>query len=523
ISYLTTTRLNNRTKNYIILPLMNATIIPTIIAVELFIIFLADNILYLNLNKTFIFILAILLANSANEIIISPYLAEAFNQNEKVDFIKLGIIGSAIIGIEIFSLLMLAIIYNHNFSKAFSFLDLSIISIFGVTLSFIILRKSFSVLDYDLRNIKKFLLKGEEVKGKIISKNFEIIFKKVEELISLHYKSGTNLLNQIKLVKDLFEKMLNNTLEIESNYGLLEKSTKELKDVSYRDLETLKELNDSYQIIENKLENMLKEIESRSTIYDNLSKLIFEILPLINYLKNEIDPIEDLLSSFLSNLKKAEEIIIKLNKKVPRIIQEYQSLNRFIKNLSKLATKINFIRVSFDIELSKTSINETNKERLSIISQKLDSIFKNINSIIEKIKIEEDKNLLEQSIEEIFQTIDQIIIEVEIMNKHILEIRESTKIIISIISDLQRENEKLGENIKYSYDILKLFLGNLKSNLISLTNKRIKEINNFITNLEEIEKEIKDIKNYIDNYVKTLKENQISIPTTLEYFRKGNE
>ncbi|MGC8870339.1 MAG: hypothetical protein ACP5PT_04530, partial [Brevinematia bacterium] len=130
---------------------------------------------------------------------------------------------------------------------------------------------------------------------------------------------------------------------------------------------------------------------------------------------------------------------------------------------------------------------------------------------------------LEQSIEEIFQTIDQIIIEVEIMNKHILEIRESTKIIISIISDLQRENEKLGENIKYSYDILKLFLGNLKSNLISLTNKRIKEINNFITNLEEIEKEIKDIKNYIDNYVKTLKENQISIPTTLEYFRKGNE
>lgn len=516
INYLFVNKLKYKTKNYIIIPLTNTVVLPITLAIELLAVLFIDGLLKENIIKLSFILIAFLLANGSTEIIFSPYLVEVFNKHKKVDLVKLSIISTGMVALEIYLLLLVLITYNHTVLSTFTFWELAVISILGGIIAFIILKKSFSLLYNDLKYIRKFISEGTDVKNTIISKNFKMIFDKVENIISLKQSSELHIVKSIESIQSNLNKIIENLTEMENDFINLKKFIKDLKTNSNKDSLTLKELYNNLKILTDKTENLIKQIKLTMETSEEATKLILEISPVLVYLKNELDSNENFLSSLFSNLKKAQEITVKLQSSLPEITNRYKSIITSVKNLSNLATKINFIRVSFDIELSKTEISKTSKERLSIISQKLDLLFKNISSITEKINIAEEKESLEESIKKLFYNINSMIDEVKALSQDIKTIKESLSKTFTTTSDLKTQINKIEENLRICLQTLKNSITNLKSNLYTSVYSNITSLSRIVKTISEIEEEVENFSYLLRDYIRKLKSSEILVQINIE-------
>ena len=307
-----------------------------------------------------------------------------------------------------------------------------------------VLKTNQEKIENDLKTINVYLIKN---------KNDESL----KEEISLISKNVNDYKDVIKLLKQIEEKLQNNSLNEKTLQDSFTKAKKEFdeikvlfdsKDKEYKDLEiqassfNQKELNNrdrlksieklitSIDVYKRLLENISKEENIISSSKDELKTIktnIEEKTKLINEIQTHIQTLNDkreaelLIAKYESdrvNLKEGEECFLCGSKEHPFVNhkksvsadettsiiakkkqifdEENKALRTIELNLSKLETKIE----SSILELKKLSKNK----------EEIEQVFSSLNFILtddSKTNLEEEKHLLEEELKNIIKTRDE--------------------------------------------------------------------------------------------------------------------
>ncbi|MFA7086885.1 MAG: AAA family ATPase [Aliarcobacter sp.] len=346
-----------------------------------------------------------------------------------------------------------------------------------------VLKTNQEKIENDLKTINDYLIKN---------KNDESL----KEEISLISKNVNDYKDVIKLLKQIEEKIQNNSLDEKTLQDSFTKAKKEFdeikvlfdsKDKEYKDLEiqassfNQKELNNrdrltsieklitSIDVYKRLLENISKEENIISSSKDESKTIktnIEEKTKLINEIKTHIQTLNDkreaelLIAKYESdrvNLKEGEECFLCGSKEHPFVNhkksvsadettsiiaqkkqifdEENKALRTIELNLSKLETKV------------ESSILELNK--LSKNKEDIEQVFSSFNFILtddSKINLEEEKQLLEEELKNIVKTRDEK--EKVLIQRDNLQKELNTK--QTLVSQNEQELYKLKSSIEQS-------------------------------------------------------------------------
>ncbi|MGJ0331969.1 hypothetical protein NG751_08790 [Aliarcobacter cryaerophilus] len=307
-----------------------------------------------------------------------------------------------------------------------------------------VLKTNQEKIDNDLKTINDYLIKNkndESLKEEIslISKNVDDYKDVVKLLKQIEEKLQNNSLNE-KILQDSFTKAKKEFDEIKVLFDSKDKEYKELelqtlsfnqKESNNRDrLKSIDKLTTSIDEYKGLLENILKEENIISFSKDESKTIktnIEEKTKLINEIQTHIQTLNDkreaelLIAKYESdrvNLKEGEECFLCGSKEHPFVNhkksvsadettsiiaqkkqifdEENKALRTIELNLSKLETKIE----SSTLELNKLSKNK----------EEIEQVFSSLNFVLtddSKINLEEEKQLLEEELKNIIKTRDE--------------------------------------------------------------------------------------------------------------------
>ena len=319
--------------------------------------------------------------------------------------------------------------------------------------------------------------------------------KKLKEELALKENMINNIKNELNTKKEIFGEINKMKSEMENYLQTMDKLYGEIES---RD-ETIKQLKNDIQVIQNKYQNEIKELKNKKDIND------------INSLKGD--------EKLLSELKSSKENELKLNKELSEIQKNYNELKQDNEKMKELAKETNgMIKSAID---SRDSLKKEYENSIKDLIDKYEKQIKFMKTVLakqaeefeEKLKNKgenkETKEKKEENPEDKMEEMMKIIKD----NKELLKQNEELKNINEVILSKMKELPNLEQKYTDLFDTVKLLQeeNNLLkeaskySSMIELSQSKIKEIpsdtnnNNTNTNIFEETPKVKSPKNKNDD------------------------
>ena len=325
--------------------------------------------------------------------------------------------------------------------------------------------------------------------------------KKLKEELALKENMINNIKNELNTKKEIYGEITKMKSEMENYLQTMDKLYGEIES---RD-ETIKQLKNDIQVIQNKYQNEIKELKNKNDLND------------INNLKGD--------EKLLSELKSSKETELKLNKELSEIQKNYNELKLDNEKMKSLAKETNgMIKSAIDSRdnLKKEYENSIKdlidkyekqikfmKTVLAKQAEEFEEKLKNNNNKNENNNKENNKEINKENNDDKMEEMMKIIKD----NKELLKQNEELKNINEVILTKMKELPNLEQKYTDLFDTVKLLQeeNNLLkeaskySSMIELSQSKIKEIpsdtnnNNTNTNIFEDTPKVKSQTNNIDN------------------------
>ncbi|MCX8029841.1 MAG: hypothetical protein N2712_07610 [Brevinematales bacterium] len=419
-------------------------------------------------------------------------------------------------------------------SVAFTASSLSIIIIMGVLpyfssiekigfsivsgiIIFISLNKFYNIIyhDFDIISdtIKLNINKGQ--KENIISEEFYSIHINLEKVIANQYSSSTSLIKIIRQFQKNIENMQKNLSELVPILDEIPKKANKLLTILENDINTIKSTLSSKKLIENSIEKISSDLKLLISNLSNLKESTTSTIPSVNVISLEISENLKNIDSLSKNINKTIEMLKSSSKNVPEILERYLSFNSIVSEIMKTTTKINSLRISFDVELKKVEFDKQNKDKFIVISQKIDKLFLELHSTVTSMYIDEEKILIDKDIKTMISEMNEISKSVKKLYSIVQKLNEDININLRILEETKSYPSSI---IEQSETILNS-LNEIQNGIY----KEEKELKDSIKSMEYLKQylvniieDYNDLKNELKKHIKYLESIDIILPKFIE-------
>lgn len=416
-----------------------------------------------------------------------------------------------LISSTIFTSSILTIIVAMIFIPYFSLVDRILFSTFSSLIVFISLLKFYGNLYRDFGVVNDLLNLSQNRKYEIISEEFYNIQSNLERIIFDQYSSSISLIKIVDQIKNKIDELSEDAEKVVSH---IDKNIAELNKLLMsieNDIDSIKTIQDIIKSLDSVINTSVSILESVITSMVKINNDSSSNLPQINLIVREIDEIVKAISDASKNMSKANDILKSISNELPEILDYFFSFNNTIRDIRKISTKINSVRVSFDVELRKIASEKQSKEKLSVISQKIDRLFLDLQSTVNNIFIDEDKVSIDRDIKIITVKTEGMVNEVKRFYEEIRKLSYNVKTVQKIIEDYQTHPSRIKSQTEYIISILnniKSILGSSVRNFDEML-KSLEEIRNVISKIAE---DYQDLRNAVEKHYNQIISVDINVP-----------
>lgn len=420
-----------------------------------------------------------------------------------------------LISSTIFTSSILIIIVAMTFMPHFSLVDRILFSIFSSLIFFISLLKFYGNFYQDFGIVNDLLNLSQNRRDEIISEEFYRIQSNLERIISDQYSSSISLIKIIDQIKNKINELSKDAEKVVSHVNKNISELNKLLMYIENDIDSIKTIQNIINSVDNAISTSVGILES---VIASLAKINNDSnlnLPQINIIVREIDEIVKAIFDSAKNISKANDALKSISNDLPEILDYFFSFNNIVRDIRRISTRINSVRVSFDVELRKIASEKQNKEKLSVISQKIDKLFLDLQSTVSSIFVDEDKVSIDRDIKIITVKTEGIVNELKRFYEVIRKFSHNARIVQKAIEEYQTTPSKIKSQIEYLISIL--------NNIKSISSRSVRDLDEMILSLKEVQNNILKITKYyqdMKNAVEKHYNQVVSIDTNVPQFIK---
>lgn len=439
---------------------------------------------------------------------IVPFLLELTKKRESIS--KQVLISSAIT-----SGALLGIVVIMGFVPSLSWVDQTIVAAVIISMLVISLKKSYGSLYKDLEVVNELLSLRKNEKENVITEEFHEIMAKLERIIFDQYSSSVSLIRSIKEIKNGLETIES---EFRNTIPWFDEIRKELANTNVSiagDIKTLDSIKTQTAEISSILLNIKKNLDNDHEVARNLEKIATEQLPKLNMVNSVALEVVEAISASIKSMKKSSEVLTSLSRLLPDIMEDFRFFNKTINTLRKITTRINAIRVSFDVELRKSEFDKQNKEKLGVISKKIDNLFLELQNSANSVFIDDEKFSIEAEFKRIMAKVSDVRSKVEEHLQHLQKFSFTTNDILNYLEKIRKFSGNVTEQYK---KILEFY-----SSFSLLLQEATRVIESTITKLEEVTETVdglisdcQEVENLVNKHVELVSKVDVKIPRFIE-------
>lgn len=420
-----------------------------------------------------------------------------------------------LISSTIFTSSILIIIVAMTFMPHFSLVDRILFSIFSSLIFFISLLKFYGNFYQDFGIVNDLLNLSQNRRDEIISEEFYRIQSNLERILSDQYSSSISLIKIIDQIKNKINELSKDAEKVVSHVNKNISELNKLLMYIENDIDSIKTIQNIINSVDNAISTSVSILESVIASLVKINNDSNLNLPQINIIVREIDEIVKAIFDSAKNISKANDALKSISNDLPEILDYFFSFNNIVRDIRRISTRINSVRVSFDVELRKIASEKQNKEKLSVISQKIDKLFLDLQSTVSSIFVDEDKVSIDRDIKIITVKTEGIVNELKRFYEVIRKFSHNARIVQKAIEEYQTTPSKIKSQIEYLISIL--------NNIKSISSRSVRDLDEMILSLKEVRNNILKITKYyqdMKNAVEKHYNQVVSIDTNVPQFIK---
>lgn len=492
----------------VLLPLFSLVLSFIFLSVFLVFVVIVEGSIISSLDHLIFFIVV----SSMFEMIVSasmvPFLLERMKKRENV-------LNQILVSSIIVSVGFLTIIVIMMYSGLFLWFD-QLVAIIVISSIFVIsLIKSYSNIYTDLHIVNNLVLLEKSDEENISTEEFYKIFKNLEKIIANQYFSSVSLIKSIKEVNKGIESIKK---ELKDIYVIFEESRKvnlSLEENIRNDLTVLENIIDQINKISNDVVKYSEYLVDFPQVVRNIENTISESLPKVNTILSIITDLSSTLSLSIKNIKKSNDMLLSVYRSVPDITESLTYFNNTIKELRKTATRINAIRISFDVELRRINLDKQYKQKLEVISKKIDELFLRLQSTVNSVFIDEEKISIDNQIKTIIEKVNIIQSDIVNYNSKVNKLSTSLSTTLKVLEKGRNNIDKLLSSHQEITMLIKNILS-LLEDIRRFFEDSVKKLNKMEETISKLATEYQDMENAVSEYRKSLLSFGIRVPKFIE-------
>lgn len=397
----------------------------------------------------------------------------------------------------------------------FSILDEIILIIVVSSLLLISLTKLYRNLYNDIEILKELISLQNNRKEEIITKELYYSMNSLENIITNQYSSTISIIKSINEIKKNISQIDEDILQIVSK---IKKSKQKINSTKTSIEENIKNIDNTEKIMKTLRENLINYLKESKIVIETIKTFESPTTQSIDTIKFQLSKIQETkqpLENSIKNLRKSNEMLLSTTKLVPEVIENIYMFNNTIKELRKISVKINSTRVSFDVELRKSKLDKQNKDKLGVISKKIDELFLNLQESINSISFDEENFSIEENLKAMSIKTKQIQHNIEKFHIELQKLENMLNTIKFSLENSQINSVEIVEKFKEIEHKVNNIIEILKKHETSLEEVK-KKIEETKIRIDTIFLEYEDMENLLYGYRNTISSVVINIPKFIE-------
>lgn len=401
------------------------------------------------------------------------------------------------------------------FTPYFEWFDRIVVSLLISIVLLVSLLRVTKNLYQDLGIVNKFLsFKGNE-KQKIVNEEFFKIMENLEKIVTDQYYSDVLIIKSIREIDNELKSMKEDVIKSIQTVKYVRNEILSALESTENDLKMLSTIKEMIGSVKGSLENYIQDLLPISEFVGELESSYKDIIIKLNVTKQSSEDMFNTVSSIVKNVKKSNEELPVIFDQLLELTSNYYQLTSITKDIRKISMKINSIRLLLDVELKRTDLDLRSKEKLEVISKKIDEIFLGLQEIANNLFVDEEKITIENQIKPLmFQTK-----EIQVLLGDLIRLLyEFVNYVKSLTSDLEISKESFGNFVK-RYQNIKGMVGNLSLVLdksLEIIGMILDDINNVKNPVSRLLEAMDRIESSLEEYYSTVSSLFIRIPKFVE-------
>ncbi|MFN4245357.1 MAG: hypothetical protein ACK4F9_04320 [Brevinematia bacterium] len=401
------------------------------------------------------------------------------------------------------------------FTPYFEWFDRIVVSLLISIVLLVSLLRVTKNLYQDLGIVNKFLsFKGNE-KQKIVNEEFFKIMENLEKIVTDQYYSDVLIIKSIREIDNELKSMKEDVIKSIQTVKYVRNEILSALESTENDLKMLSTIKEMIGSVKGSLENYIQDLLPISEFVGELESSYKDIIIKLNVTKQSSEDMFNTVSSIVKNVKKSNEELPVIFDQLLELTSNYYQLTSITKDIRKISMKINSIRLLLDVELKRTDLDLRSKEKLEVISKKIDEIFLGLQEIANNLFVDEEKITIENQIKPLmFQTK-----EIQVLLGDLIRLLyEFVNYVKSLTSDLEISKESFGNFVK-RYQNIKGMVGNLSLVLdksLEIIGMILDDINNVKKPVSRLLEAMDRIESSLEEYYSTVSSLFIRIPKFVE-------
>ncbi|MCS7299488.1 MAG: hypothetical protein RMJ37_06000 [Spirochaetia bacterium] len=329
--------------------------------------------------------------------------------------------------------------------------------------------------------------------------------------MSDQYSSSISIIKIIDQIKNKINELSEDAEKVVSHINKNISELNKLLMYVENDIDSIKTIQNIIKSADNTISTSVSILESVIASLVKINNDSNSNLPQINIIVREIDEIVKAILDSTKNISKANDVLKSISNDLPEILDYFSSFNNTVRDIRRISTKINSVRVSFDVEIRKIASEKQSKEKLSVISQKIDRLFLDLQSAVNNIFIDEDKVSIDRDIKIIIVKTEGIVNELKRFYEVIRKISHNVRIVQKAIEEYQTHPSKIKSQVEYLISIL--------NNIKSISSRSVRNFDEMLKSLEEIQniilkitEDYQDLKNAVEKHYNQVISIDINVP-----------